>query len=125
MKKEVVVLDTDQKQADYLCRLLEEQQYETASLDSLEMLDSFLEGSECRALIINLDNLAVTNKFLRDIKRKKPTLNIIAISERQFHPELEEGIRDHISVCLAKPVESDELIYWLKSIFENNDIPVE
>ena len=52
-------------------------------------------------------------------------MNIIALSERQFHPELEEAIRDHISVCLATPVESDELFYWLKSVFENNVGPVE
>ena len=121
MIKEVVVLDTNQKQGNNLCRLLTDHQYETASLRSLKALDDYLEESECRALIMNLDNVAVNNKALRELKRKKPLINIIAVSERQFHPELEESLREYISVCLGKPVDTDELIYWLKSIFENTE----
>ncbi len=120
MKKEVVVLDADQKQGNNLCRLLTDHQYETAPLSSLKALDDYLEQSECRALIMNLDNVAVSNKALRELKRKKPLINIIAVSERQFHPELEEALREYISVCLAKPVDTDELMYWLKTVFDNN-----
>ena len=71
-------------------------------------------------MVLNLDNIAVTNKTLRDLKRNNPAINIIAVSKRQFHPELEEALREYISVCLAEPVDTDELGYWLKSIFENN-----
>jgi DNA-binding NtrC family response regulator len=120
MKKEVVVLDADQKQGNNLCRLLTDHQYETAPLSSLKALDDYLEQSECRALIMNLDNVAVSNKALRELKRKKPLINIIAVSERQFHPELEEALREYISVCLAKPIDTDELMYWLKTVFDNN-----
>lgn len=120
MKKEVVVLDADQKQGNNLCRLLTDHQYETAPLSSLKALDDYLEQSECRALIMNLDNVAVNNKALRQLKRKKPLINIIAVSERQFHPELEEALREYISVCLAKPIDTDELMYWLKTVFDNN-----
>ena len=123
MKKEVVVLDTDQKQGNNLCRLLTDHQYETAPLSSLKALDDYLEQSECRALIMNLDNISVTNKILKQLKAKKPLINIIAVSERQFHPELEEALREYISVCLAKPVDTDELMYWLKTIFENDNKP--
>ncbi len=120
MKKEVVVLDADQKQGNNLCRLLTDHQYETAPLSSLKALDDYLEQSECRALIMNLDNVSVSNKALRELKRKKPLINIIAVSERQFHPELEEALREYISVCLAKPIDTDELMYWLKTVFDNN-----
>jgi DNA-binding NtrC family response regulator len=123
MKKEVVVLDTDQKQGNNLCRLLANHQYGTAPLSSLKALDDYLEQSECRALIMNLDNISVTNKILKQLKAKKPLINIIAVSERQFHPELEEALREYISVCLAKPVDTDELMYWLKTIFENDNKP--
>ncbi len=122
MKKEVVVLDADQKQGNNLCRLLTDHQYETAPLSSLKALDDYLEQSECRALIMNLDNVAVSNKALRELKRKKPLINIIAVSERQFHPELEEALREYISVCLAKPIDTDELMYWLKTVFDNNKL---
>jgi DNA-binding NtrC family response regulator len=123
MKKEVVVLDTDQKQGNNLCRLLTDYQYETAPLNSLKALDDYLEQSECRALIMNLDNISVTNKILKQLKAKNPLINIIAVSERQFHPELEEALREYISVCLAKPVDTDELMYWLKTIFQNDNKP--
>lgn len=114
------MLDADQKQGNNLCRLLTDHQYETTPLSSLKALDDYLEQSECRALIMNLDNVAVSNKALRELKRKKPLINIIAVSERQFHPELEEALREYISVCLAKPIDTDELMYWLKTVFDNN-----
>jgi DNA-binding NtrC family response regulator len=122
-KKEVLVLDADKNQTKRLTDLLEDHRYSPKPLNSLVEFESYTKDHECRALILNLDNMAVTNKILRGLKQKKPRLNIIALSERQFHPELEESIRDYISVCLAKPLDSDELIYWLKSIFENNDRP--
>jgi len=122
-KNEVLVLDTDANQSKSLSDLLANYEYRPIALNSLVDFENHTKDHECRALILNLDNVAVTNKILRDLKRKKPLLNIIALSERQFHPELEEAIRDHISVCLAKPVDSDELIFWLKSVFDNNDEP--
>ena len=86
-------------------------------------LEPYLHESDCRAIILNLDNIRATNKTLRDLKRKKPLASIIALSERQFHPELEEAFREYISVCLKQPLDSDELVYWLRSIFENNGEP--
>lgn len=118
--EEVLVLDTDENQSKGLTDLLVNHQYRPIALNSLVDFEGYTKDHECRVLILNLDNVAVSNKILRDLKHKKPLLNIIALSERQFHPELEEAIRDHISVCLAKPVDSDELLYWLKTVFENN-----
>ena len=91
-------------------------------LDSLANMDRYIEESDCRAVVLNLDNISVTNKTLRNLKRKKPMINIIAHSKRQFHPELEESLREYIAVCLAEPIDTDELGYWLKSVFGNNEI---
>ena len=123
MKKEVLVLDPDEQQSRNLCDLLTVYEYTAISMNSLVNLDQYIEESDCRALILNLDKVAVTNKVFRKLKTKKPQLNIIALSKRQFHPELEEALREHISVCLAKPVDSDELVYWLKTVFENDRLP--
>ena len=123
MEKEVLVLDPDERQSRNLRDLLTDHDYTTISMNSLVNMDQYIEENDCRALILNLDNVAVTNKIFRELKRKKPLLNIIALSKRQFHPELEEALREYISVCLAKPVDSDELVYWLKTIFENDQKP--
>jgi len=124
MEKEVVVLDTDKKQCKSLCAMLTDHEYMSTAMNSLIKMDHYLSDSDCRAIILNLDNVSVTNKILRDLKRKNPLINIIGLSERQFHPELEESLREYISVCLAKPVDPDELTYWLKTIYENNEKPI-
>jgi len=121
MKKEVIVLDPDEQQRRNLCDLLTAYKYTAISVNSLVNMGHYIEENDCRALILNLDKVAVTNKVFRELKTKKPLLNIIALSKRQFHPELEEALREYISVCLAKPVDSDELVYWLKTIFENGN----
>ena len=124
MEKEVVVLDTDKKQCKSLCALLTDHEYLSTAMSSLTKMDEYLGENDCRAIILNLDNISVTNKILKDLKRKNPMINIIGLSKRQFHPELEEALREYISVCLAKPVDPDELTYWLKTIYENNEKPV-
>ena len=124
MEKEVVVLDTDKKQCKSLCALLTEHEYLSTAMSSMTNMDQYLGDSDCRAIILNLDNVSVTNKSLKHLKRKNPSVSIIAVSERQFHPELEEALREYISVCLAMPVDPDELTYWLKAIYENNEKPI-
>lgn len=124
MEKEVVVLDTDKKQCKSLCALLTDHEYLSTAMSSLTKMDEYLGENDCRAIILNLDNVSVTNKILKDLKRKNPMINIIGLSKRQFHPELEEALREYISVCLAKPVDPDELTYWLKTIYENNEKPI-
>jgi len=121
MKKEVVVLDADKKQCKNLCALLSDHEYMSTAMSSLTNMDQYLGESDCRAIILNLDNVSVTNKSLKQLKRKNPSVNIIASSERQFHPELEEALREYISVCLAMPVDTEELVYWLKTVFENSE----
>ena len=124
MKKEVLVLDPDEQHSRNLCDLLTAYKYTAISINSLVNMDQYIEESDCHALILNLDKVAVTNKIFRALKTKNPQLNIIALSERQFHPELEEALREYISVCLAMPVDPDDLTYWLKTIYENNEKPI-
>jgi DNA-binding NtrC family response regulator len=121
VEKEVAVLDTDQTQCENLCTLLSDHQYKVASLSSLSDLENYLEERECPAVVLDLDTVAIDNRILRNLKRKNPMVNIIAFSKRQYHPELEEALRDYISVCLAKPVDPDELFYWLRCVFQNNE----
>ena len=120
-EKEVIVLDSDTTQNQNLVSFLKDNSYTATPMNSLAHMDCYMAETDCRAVVLNLDNITVTNKILRDLKRKKPSINIIAHSKRQFHPELEEALREYISVCLAEPVDTEELGYWLNSIYENND----
>ena len=120
-EKEVILLDADTTQSQNLIAFLKDNAYTATPMDSLANMDRYMAETDCRAVVLNLDSISVTNKMLRDLKRKKPSINIIAHSKRQFHPELEEALREYISVCLAEPVDTEELGYWLKSVFENNE----
>jgi hypothetical protein len=108
-EKEVIVLDADTTQSQSLVAFLNDNAYTATPMNSLPDMDPYLAKTDCHAVVLNLDNISVTNKILRDLKRKKPSINIIAHS------------REYISVCLAEPVDTDELDYWLRSVFENND----
>ena len=123
MKKEVVVLDADKSQNQNLCAFLNDNTYTATPMNSLANMDRCITETDCRAVVLNLDNISVTNKTFRDLKRKNPSINIISLSKRQFHPELEEALREYISVCLAQPVDTEDLVYWLKTVFENNETP--
>jgi len=120
MEKEVVVLDANTMQSQSICHMLESHRYRAAPLSSLSEFNACTGKSPCRALILNLDNIAVTNKTMRQLKAKHPQVNIIAVSEHQYHPELEESLREYISVCLERPVDEEELMYWLKTVFNNH-----
>ncbi len=122
-EKEVIVLDADTTLNKNLCELLKENTYTAVPLNSLTKMDRHVAETDCRAIVLNLDSIPVDNRTFRDLKRKYPSINIIALSKRQFHPELEEALREYISVCLAQPVDSDELVYWLKAVFKNEETP--
>ena len=120
-EKEVVVLNADTPQSQDLTRFLKDNAYTPTRMDSLANMDQYMSATNCRAIVLNLDNISVTNKMLRNLKHKKPSISIIAHSKRQFHPELEESLREYIAVCLADPVDTDELGYWLRTVYENNE----
>ena len=68
MEKKVVVLDTDKKQCKNLCALLTDHEYMSTPLTSFTNVDQQLEEIDCRAIFLNLDTVAVTNKIFSDLK---------------------------------------------------------
>jgi DNA-binding NtrC family response regulator len=123
MQKTIMVLNADPDERRELCRLLERRHYLAVALETLSELMSRLAETRCDALILDLDSLPVDNRFVRLLSRENPELCIIGISSRHFHPELEEAMRAHISACLSKPVNEDELIFWLKSLCGGDSSP--
>jgi hypothetical protein len=43
------------------------------------------------------------------------------MSKNPFHPELKDAICYHIYACINRPIDPDELFYWLKSIDDDDD----
>lgn len=116
MDLEIVVLDSNKKQCQGLCTMLDEQNIRATALHSLKGLPKIIEDSHCRVLIMDLDTVRVDKNLFRKLKKLKPSLCIMGLSSRPFHPELEEAMSSHIYACLSKPVDEEELLFWIKSL---------
>lgn len=118
-KPGVVVINADQKQSQEICALLHRLNYPVTSLESLGDLEEHLQGNPFGVVILDLDTVPADNQFFRTFKRKNKDIHILGISSLPFHPGLEEAMGSHIYACLGKPLDPEELGYWLKSISEN------
>ncbi len=120
MKKEILVLDADEKECQRLCAMLQKKHYRTVQMHSLQNLEKYIQVSSCLAVILDLDTISIDNRVIRELVIKNPGLCILALSKDRFHPELKDAICYHIFACLNKPVDPDELFYWLRCIDEND-----
>ena len=114
----VAVVNADKHNCRETCSLLEKANIPVAPLYSLEVLVDHLRREPVAVLIVDLDTLPVDNRFFRDLKKQYPNLHIFCLSSRTHHPGLEESMGSHICASLAKPLNSEELFYWLKAIAE-------
>ena len=114
----VAVVDADKQNCRAICALLEQANIPVASMYTLKVLADHLKREPVAVLIIDLDTLPVDNTFFRSLKKQYPNLHIFCLSSRTHHPGLEEAMGAHICASLAKPLNSEELFYWLKAISE-------
>ncbi len=116
MQGPIVVVDGDEAQCRNLCEVLEREHYSTTALHSLLNLEEEIRETGRRVVILDLDTLPVNNRLFRTLRRTNPGVCILGLSSRSFHPELEEAMSKYIHACLAKPVDDEELIFWVKSL---------
>ena len=114
----IAVVNADVQNCQELCALLVQASIPVAPLYSLEDLHEHLSKGQFKALIVDLDTLAVDNAFFRNLKKHNPDLAILCLSSRTFHPGLQEAMGSHIYASLGKPLNSEELFFWLKTIAE-------
>ena len=117
MEKGIVVLDANKKQCQGICSFLDELDYQATPMYSVNNLSEFIREGHCGLLILDLDTIEVDKNLFRKLKRTKPSLCIVGLSSRSFHPELQEAMSSHIYACLSKPLDEEELIFWVKSLF--------
>ena len=116
MEGPILVVDGDEKQCRSLCATLEHEHFATTAFHSLLNLESEIRESGRRVVILDLDTLPVNNRLFRTLRRTNPAVCIIGLSRRPFHPELEEAMSQHIYACLSRPLDEEELFYWIKSL---------
>jgi len=119
MEEPIVVVNANETQCRELCAVLEREHFRATAMYSLMRLKGEIKEGSCRVVIVDFDSLPVDNLLFRDLKRENAEVHIIGLSSRPFHPELEEAMSRHISSCLSKPVDVEELIYWIRSICQS------
>ncbi len=120
----VVVVSADEHNCQEICALLEKANIPVAPLYSPEVLADHLNKEPVAVLIVDLDTLPVDNRFFRNLKKQYPNMNILCLSSRTHHPGLEESMGSHICASLIKPLDSEELFYWLKAIAEIEPVDI-
>lgn len=121
MEMTILVLNGDEKECDELCALLNEQKYLATPTYSLQEMITFIQDIEYMVVIMDLDTVPIDNRTIRELTIKYPGVNFLCLSSDRFHPHLKEALCYHIYACINKPVDQDELFFWLKSIFEETD----
>jgi hypothetical protein len=118
-KPGVLVVAGDRGPGRDVCSLVQELNYAATPISSLKDLEQELQKNSEVAVILDLDNVPVTNQFLRSLRKIHPQLHILGVSELSYHPGLEEVIGSHLLACLVEPLDVEELCFWLKSIGEH------
>ena len=113
-------MNADPEESTGISFLLKEADFSTQSAASPAELKKKMKEASFMAVIIDLDSVAVDNRTIRDLASQFPTIPFLCLSKERFHPELKDSIRDHIYACLTKPIDPDELGYWLKCIREDD-----
>lgn len=116
----IVIIDADETQGRKVSEILGSHHYPARLFSSPFDPGVDLEQRGRCIMILNLDTVSPDNRMIKDMKKKNPALQIIITSSQTFHPELKEAMRDHVYACLKQPLDPEELIYWVKSVYEND-----
>jgi two-component system response regulator GlrR len=122
-KKTILLMNADPEESAGIAYLLNEADFNTQPVTSSSELKKKLEDDSFIAVIMDLDSMAVDNRGIKDLALRFPNVPFLCISKERFHPDLKDSIRDHIYACLTKPIDPDELKYWLKCIRKDDRKP--
>ena len=120
MQKSILVLDADKDQCRELCELLESAHFRAIPYYSTANLEKSIGDSACQFIFWDIDTVPADNRTVRDLTLKFPGVYFFCLSKHPFHPELKDAICYHIYACINRPIDPDELFYWLKSIGDEN-----
>ena len=121
--KKILILDADQNSIGELSNILKSKNYPLNVTNALLSLEQYFDSDEYVAVIMDIDSVPVDNRSIRNLALKYPGVRFLCTSKDRFHPELKDAICYHIYACINKPIDPDELLYWIKCIYEEEKIP--
>ncbi len=116
----IVVAKKTEDEMVELCSYIKRQGYSSIILKSLELLDELLIQHCPMAIFIDIDSILIDNRLLRRLHENSPQSLLLLISARKAHPDLREAIGEYVYACISKPLDTDEIDFWLKSIQDDS-----
>ncbi|NOY69924.1 MAG: response regulator [Deltaproteobacteria bacterium] len=120
-EKTIVILEPDTDERCVLCGVLRSEGFRTIEKRSLEDITAFLDSSSPLAAILDIDMAEINNRKVRELTTRYPGVIFLGVSTRRFHPDLKDAICYHMYACLRKPVDPDEIIYFISSIYADSN----
>lgn len=114
----VLVLAARADDAQAICLIVANGPYRAKACSSLTDLETVLSSDPCLAVILDFDSIPLDNRTIRNLTLAFPSIHFLGASEARFHPDLKDAIAYHLFACLNKPIDPDELHYFLKCILD-------
>ncbi|CAB5095453.1 hypothetical protein D3OALGA1CA_1177 [Olavius algarvensis associated proteobacterium Delta 3] len=115
----ILILSTDEEEVKTLIHEIEHMNYLVQAFGAIADFKDQLRAEPCLAGILDIDSVPLDNRTIRELTVLFPSVGFLCTSRERFHPQLKEAISFHIFACLYKPVDPDELLYWLRCIRES------
>lgn len=117
-RKKVIIAGWDERYTNNLSSILEKQHYYPILVSSIMDAKAQLDRDLFQVMLIDLDQTALDNRTLKDLRKEFPSLGLLGLSSRRFHQELEEAMSRYIDACFDKSEDYEDLLYWLKAVFD-------
>jgi len=119
VKPSVIFVATGNDQLPELTTAFAENGIRVLRCSSIPDAERLCRENDRAVVVLDLDKVPVTNRALKELSAKCPSVPIIGVADRRFHPELKEAMRSYLYACMCKPVDVEELMYLVKSIFQD------
>jgi DNA-binding NtrC family response regulator len=119
MQPRILVVNADQNETDSIGNTLRRAGFSPCVIVNLEGVEDAIASNNCVAVLLDLDSIAVSNRTVRRLTLQFPRVCFLCTSGSPFHPGLEDAIGLYFYACIQKPIDPDELLYWLKCIHSN------
>lgn len=119
-EKQIIVVDADKDYCREIAQMIQAGGYQAITLHSFHDLERYLHDHDCLIATLDLSALSVGNRLIKELALKHHGTYFLGLTDHRFNPELEEAICYYIYACITKPVDPEELLYWIRSIFLDN-----
>lgn len=118
-EQEILIACADPEESNLLAEVIHTAGSRCHLCHSISDMLAALAASPFMAVVLDIDSLDIDNRSIRSMTLAYPDVCFLCTSSKRFHPELKEALCYHIFACVNKPVDPDEMAYWIRCIKED------